>query len=634
MNYQKGFAPIVLLFIIIGVIAVGSGVYYYQPETPQNKEGITPRAETSTQETKSAEESESQESVGAAEDSSAMKKNEQEVTTTKTPEKKTDQKQSQQKSTPPPQSPPPSPRVAAPPIITPPTQQLPHRPATVPPPPIANPPPPAQLKSRDITPPIVRIVSPATLGSYITINQFITVVISVTDDIRVVAVNWRNVETGITDTAVAGSGSEWTVPNIRLQAGVNTLIFSALDEVENAGSETLYVRFDPPPPTQPSPPPSQPQQQVIMTLSSLSNQLPQKYHLLLSNSKINSSILIAGSLQENLANFLRDRILDLESKTIAENKVGVWNSFGSAAYNSEKIKKAWLQQIALSLYVEANKLVPWSILSYNDSEFNLLFTYSDFRYPFTGRQFYDFNHNPLTAFSYGQSLQTTFPNVFGSPRTLLESLIKSMRNEKWIHVEGAPYDYYNANCTLSDHVEDIECLLLTKKGTSTHTPLVIKAVLASYNIPSQLVRPFFGHGGIFFPTMSLALDGDAVYNGFLSGLRITPNKIPVENSLLDLDLVRSWMAMGICIGERQETRSTALSYLQLVNRPEWREDLIASYKTTWGGVSHGEWLKDNIINGLRPNQCTEPNPGAAVWQQPLTNEELDFWIGKIAEVAG
>ena len=93
MNRQKGFAPIILLLVIVGVIAVSGGIYYYQLEVSQNKESITPPAET-------PEELGSQESVDTTEDSSAVKKEDkQETTTTKTPDKKVEQKPLQQKPT-------------------------------------------------------------------------------------------------------------------------------------------------------------------------------------------------------------------------------------------------------------------------------------------------------------------------------------------------------------------------------------------------------------------------------------------------------------------------------------------------------------------------------------------------------
>ena len=124
MNRQKGFAPIISLLVIVGVIAVSGGIYYYQLEVSQNKESIISPAETSVQETKSAEEPESQESADATEDSSAVKKEDmQEVTTTKTPEEKIDQKQLQQKL-PPPQQSPPAPAVVTPHAVQRPPSQI------------------------------------------------------------------------------------------------------------------------------------------------------------------------------------------------------------------------------------------------------------------------------------------------------------------------------------------------------------------------------------------------------------------------------------------------------------------------------------------------------------------------------
>lgn len=96
-----------MLLVIVGVIALGGGVYYYQSEVPKNKESITTPAET-------PEELGSQEPVSATKDSSAMKKEDgQETTTTKTPDKKVEQKPSQQKLAPS-QAPTPLPTVVTP----------------------------------------------------------------------------------------------------------------------------------------------------------------------------------------------------------------------------------------------------------------------------------------------------------------------------------------------------------------------------------------------------------------------------------------------------------------------------------------------------------------------------------------
>ena len=186
-----------------------------------------------------------------------------------------------------------------------------------------------------------------------------------------------------------------------------------------------------------------------------------------------------------------------------------------------------------------------------------------------------------------------------------------------------------------------------KLGTSDHTPKFIKSVLAAYNIPSLLVRPYFSfagdglsifsHGGMFFPTLSLAMDGDAVYDSYLSGLFNNPHaKIPTENSFRDLNLTKDRLAMPACQGARLDIRDNIISYLSLYNKPEYRSDLISAYKyNSDGSYVSGQWFKEGVIRNTFPSTgCQNTNPNASNYWAPILSEsEWTYWLNKIASVA-
>ncbi|OGY99083.1 MAG: hypothetical protein A2945_00065 [Candidatus Liptonbacteria bacterium RIFCSPLOWO2_01_FULL_52_25] len=358
---------------------------------------------------------------------------------------------------------------------------------------------------------------------------------------------------------------------------------------------------------------------------------PSKYNLLLNNQKINSAITKSGALQVGEIEFLQDKILELEN-----NNTQTWNQFlHPQPFGEQEMRKMWLQQVALSLYVEANKIVPWSILSYENESLNLLLAYPIESYsPGNGIvSFSVFNHNPIIPYNYAKEISKLYSNAPNTPKNFLYSLVMRMRNDGWIHAFGDPY---SPACGISNgYPVTFSCVGETKRGTSTVTPLFIKSVLAAYNIPSQFIHPYFGHGGIFFPTLSLAMDGDALYDSFLGGLLIRPNKIPVENSFINLNLVKTWLTMPTCQGPRLNARANVLAYLALYNKPEWREDLIAAYNYKPDGSYYsGQWLKEWAIKGTMPFFCQNTDPAASNYWTPILSEsEWSFWLGKIASVS-
>jgi hypothetical protein len=363
----------------------------------------------------------------------------------------------------------------------------------------------------------------------------------------------------------------------------------------------------------------------------MASSLPPKYHELLSNGAINYSVTKAGPLTSKEVDILRRKITELEASLVA-----TWDQYyHPPPFEGREIREMWLQQIAFSLYVEANRKVPWSITTYSPEALNSLLAYSDFIYPSIETQFYVFNPNPLIPHAYGFEMLASGNGSLTTPTQLLFSVVKRMRSDGWAHISGvADRAAYTAAC--SRPTVDFICLREVQKGTSTHTPLFIKAILAAYNIPSVLVRPYFGHGGIIFPSLSLAMDGDAVYNAVLAGftlkfgvgLAARPSKIPVENSFTELSVILQWLSMPLCKGAWQVARKGLLDYFKLWDKPEWNSDLIATFRDRPLPFLRTAGDLAAVTNPSSFCQTTDPTLDN-YWEPPISDAEFNDFLAKI-----
>ena len=393
-----------------------------------------------------------------------------------------------------------------------------------------------------------------------------------------------------------------------------------------------------------------------LPLSSLIAYLPSKYHPIINNPKINAAVTKVGlfdhlanltfntrteSLQSEELNFLRDKILQLENDSIQN-----WGQYRVYLQNGtfpppSVYRELWLQKIALSFYTEANKIVPWSLTNYSDTELSMLLSFNDSSY---GDSDHFFNNNPLIPRAYGLEVSQLYQSAFSSPKDLTFSIVKKMRNDFWVHFSGGTN--YLERCGLSRYPTDFQCLTQVKNGGSEYTPLFISSILAAYNVPSQRIGAprFQGHGGITFPSLNLAMDGDVVYEDFGSGFSFkyrTPpktNLIPVENSFMNLDFAKLNVILPAnpnfnlqCKAASAGERIILLSYFKLYDHPVAKEDLIFAYNySVDDGQQPGEWLKTNASRHIRPGFCDSDNPSDLnYWEPPLSDSELNYWIAKI-----
>jgi hypothetical protein len=101
---------------------------------------------------------------------------------------------------------------------------------------------PTQNNPSDTSVPTVSITSPSSSGSYSTASAAVALSGTAADNVGVASVTWRNVATGASANA-SGTGS-WTVANIALVSGVNTITVTARDAAGNASTATIAVTYN------------------------------------------------------------------------------------------------------------------------------------------------------------------------------------------------------------------------------------------------------------------------------------------------------------------------------------------------------------------------------------------------------
>jgi hypothetical protein len=101
----------------------------------------------------------------------------------------------------------------------------------------------------DTTAPTVSLSSPTSGGSYATGTSSLTVSGTAADNLGVTQVTWKNDRGG---SGTASGTSSWSVSNIQLSVGTNTLTFTANDAAGNNASKTLVVTYSAPDTTAPT----------------------------------------------------------------------------------------------------------------------------------------------------------------------------------------------------------------------------------------------------------------------------------------------------------------------------------------------------------------------------------------------
>jgi len=374
----------------------------------------------------------------------------------------------------------------------------------------------------------------------------------------------------------------------------------------------------------------------VLALTAVAN-AGDPYGALLSNPRVTDAIETNPYIEPGTyLDFLLMKIDQLET-----GQTQSWGDYRHPEpHTDQEIAEVILQKVALSLYIEAHQLVPWSLLDYNEESLRVVLgdAFSELRNPPYWEVRILFNSNPLVPYNYARDLRILYPgHPIETPKDLLDLTIIKMRDDGWTHGGSDPDAYPNA-CAEIGYIGfvDFECAELFKKGASGLTPVFIYSVLHTQNVPSRMIE-WFGHGGIEFPSLGIGMDGDGVYSG-LGGFTLRPNYLPVDITYLELPLYEKWMDLEYCEGNAQQARHIVLQYLGLLDDTGWNADILATYcrrrSNGYTGAYYvpGDYLRYMFIDGVRNVFCQNDDPEGENYQAPaLTEEELDQWMAAIAE---
>lgn len=241
----------------------------------------------------------------------------------------------------------------------------------------------------------------------------------------------------------------------------------------------------------------------------------------------------------------------LYSESLSEDR------FVFIRYNETDAWNMFAPHIAVSLFVEVNRIVPWSIRSYNENALKLLFDGTRFISYYSTANNYKFSMDKATG---GGSQGITDWNAFNNLNFLREnSMIKPTQQEsiyevtEWLSQHLFHNSYPRAYSVRRDYGYNtsnypVDRILNPPEGINSYTEgcsgtaSLYAALLHTINIPvmknDSLPNYFPGqpegrrigwHTGVVFPTANIALvHGDDPYTmSYLRG----PREVPEEDAM-------------------------------------------------------------------------------------------------------
>ncbi|MDD4878167.1 MAG: hypothetical protein PHO02_03970 [Candidatus Nanoarchaeia archaeon] len=216
-------------------------------------------------------------------------------------------------------------------------------------------------------------------------------------------------------------------------------------------------------------------------------------------------------------------------------------------YTEEEALQMYLPHIAMSLYIEVNHLVPWSILGYNEYQRSFLLDgrkFINYDSERNGYRFYiDYksgggyqgvtNWNPFAVYQFLQDNSMIQP----TQQDTIYSLTEWMR-ANLVH-EAAASQFRNREIYGYPGYYPVEKILNPPEGARHWTQgcygtaSLYKALLNAVNVPVSINMTLGGHKAPLFVTANLALGhGDDPYSTYN---KKAPQEVPVERIFMTID---------------------------------------------------------------------------------------------------
>ncbi len=243
-------------------------------------------------------------------------------------------------------------------------------------------------------------------------------------------------------------------------------------------------------------------------------------------------------------------------------------------FNETVVLDLYLAHAAISLYVEVNRLVPWSITTYSNANLALLFDGRKFVNFVPERSRYTFSKNYRDdsglagIIDWNPLMDYEFMNENGFVKPTQQETIYALSNwmrENMAHMGVADEEQFSATYGYNESLP-VDFMLSPPEGWRRLSvgcfgvSSLNWALLSTLNIPVGKNLTLGSHRGVVFPTAGLALGhGDDVYNLYN---RRGVQEVPVERIFYNLDEFRAMISPVLePYNGRTPTQLTQSTYL-------------------------------------------------------------------------
>lgn len=354
---------------------------------------------------------------------------------------------------------------------------------------------------------------------------------------------------------------------------------------------------------------------------------------------------------------------------LQKNNTSTWSEFDNKTdFTLAEIKKIWLRRVAYALYVEKQKLVPWSLKQFSADQLKSMLSFCNekgdhsnhiewkcelYIVPFgvnNGVDNYEFENdtiiapNPITEFAIAQKLlnpskindTSVYDQVtkISKPKDLIDKLISGLRKIGLNHLGSAtPAKYQNDKIVaLQDFYQQTIDHPDQPIGTSHRNAVFLSDLLRSWNVPSLYVRnnKIWGHGSILFVTENIGMMSADDIQALASW--------PIDAAYRQISDLKIFFYSEECQGEAFVQK---LFYDKLLN---YYNDPIFFTKIYYKGINQSEnnayCVNQDFLSNINLAESvhcgeTAKNTNPALYAGPsvkiYTEQEIKKWTDQLSE---